>query len=269
MTKMRVNIYSEKGVKTPTTIELPKEIFEIKPAETALRQYIHVYRINQRQGTASTKTRGEVRGGGRKPWRQKGTGRARQGSIRSPLWPGGGITHGPQPHDFEAAMPKKVRELALRWALSQKTSSGNLRVLGGFTLKTPKTAPAAALIRKLGLKKPLVVLPEPDVVASRSFRNIEGTKISTAGQLNAYDVVDCGDVLLFKESIGKLKERLEKKAKSKVIKAKSGSVGNKPKVETKPKRVAKPAKSSKQELKSAPEPKRQVAAKSKTRRAKK
>ncbi|OGC53968.1 50S ribosomal protein L4 [candidate division WWE3 bacterium RIFCSPHIGHO2_01_FULL_48_15] len=261
MTKMRVNIYSEKGVKTPTTIELPKEIFETAPAETALRQYIHVYRINQRQGTASTKTRGEVRGGGRKPWRQKGTGRARQGSIRSPLWPGGGTTHGPQPHDFEADMPKKVRELALRWALSQKTSSGNLRVLGDFTLKTPKTAIAAKLIDKLGLKKALVILPEPNFVAARSFRNIGGTKIRTAGQLNAYDVVDSGGLLIFKESIGKLKERLEKKTESKTTKAKSESAGNKPKVETKPKLVAKPAKSAK--------PKRKVAVTSKAKRAKK
>lgn len=208
---MRVNVYSEKGVKTASTIELPKEIFGVEKGEVALRQYIHVYWVNQRQGTASTKTRGEVSGGGRKPWRQKGTGRARQGSIRSPLWPGGGTTHGPKPHEFEAALPQKVRDLALRFALSQKASSDRLRVLSNFALKAPKTAPAAELLNKLELKKTLVVMPEPSEVVSHSFRNIEGTKVTTASQLNASDVVDSGDLLLFKESVGKLKERLEEK----------------------------------------------------------
>lgn len=215
---MRANVYSEKGIKTPTTVELPKEIFGIKPNEVALRQYLHVYRINQRQGTASTKTRGEVRGGGRKPWPQKGTGRARQGSIRSPLWVGGGISHGPKPKDFEATIPKKMRDLALRSALSDKAVTGAVTVLKEFAPKVPKTSLAVGLLKRLDLRKPLVVLPEKLDSAIRSFRNIEGVRINLVKELNAYEVVDSGDLLLFKESIGKLKERLGRKEKPTVKK---------------------------------------------------
>ena len=119
---MKVNVYSEKGAKLQSKVELPKDIFGIKPNKAALRQYIRVYRINQRQGTVATKTRGEVRGGGKKPWPQKGTGRARHGSIRSPIWVGGGVAHGPRPRKFGLSIPKKIRDLALRSALSAKVS---------------------------------------------------------------------------------------------------------------------------------------------------
>lgn len=208
---MRANVYSEKGIKTPTTVELPKEIFGIKPNEVALRQYLHVYRINQRQGTASTKTRGEVRGGGRKPWPQKGTGRSRQGSIRSPLWVGGGIAHGPQPKDFEATMPKKMRDLALRSALSFKAAASKVHVLSDFKPKLPKTSAAVALLKRLGVKKPLLVAPEVNLLVVRSFRNIPGVRVREAGALNAYEVVEADDVLVLKDGLGKLKERLVSK----------------------------------------------------------
>ncbi len=166
---MRVSVYSEKGTKTASTAELPKDVFEVKPNEAALRQYVHIYQINQRQGTVATKTRGDVSGGGRKPWAQKGTGRARQGSTRSPIWVGGGATHGPQPHGFSAAFPEKIRNLALRSALSEKAAGGKVFVVGEFAPKEPKTALAAQLLRKLGAKKPLVVTSEKDETVNRSF----------------------------------------------------------------------------------------------------
>src|SRR4030043_522429 len=117
---MRGSVYSEKGTKTASTAELPKDVFEVKPNEAALRQYVHIYQINQRQGTVATKTRGDVSGGGRKPWAQKGTGRARQGSTRSAQWVGGGKVHTPKPRKYTKLMPRKMRHAALRSALSVK-----------------------------------------------------------------------------------------------------------------------------------------------------
>ena len=211
MTKMRVHIYSEKGIKTERTTELPKEIFEIKPNETAMRQYLHVYQINQRRGTVATKTRGEVAGGGRKPWAQKGTGRARQGSTRSPIWVGGGATHGPKPYDFAAVLPRQIRDLALRSALSEKAAADKIFVVGEFSPKYPKTSLAASLLHNLGAPDPLVVIPEKDEKITRSFRNIEGVVLETAAALNPFEVVKAKSVVLLKESIETLKNRLVKK----------------------------------------------------------
>lgn len=206
---MKVDLYSEKGTKLTTKVELPKEIFGIAPNETALRQYIHVYQVNQRRGTVKTKTRGEVRGGGRKPWRQKGTGRARHGSIRSPLWVGGGVAHGPKPREFALSIPKKIADLALKSALSLKAKEGKVRVFRELTFKEPKTAKAAALLRKLKLEKQvLMVTSEKDENLYRSFRNLKGVEVKNAQALNAYDVALAEDTLFLKEALGKLKERL-------------------------------------------------------------
>src|SRR3972149_22227 len=130
---MKVDIYSEKGTKGTTKAELVKEIFEIKPNDAALRQLVRVYQVNQRAGTVSTKTRSEVSGGGRKPWAQKGTGRARHGSTRSPIWVGGGITFGPRPRHFELSIPKRIRDLAFKSALSQKTKDERVHVIDSFS----------------------------------------------------------------------------------------------------------------------------------------
>lgn len=206
---MKVDLYSEKGTKLTTKVELPEEIFGIKPNETALRQYLHVYQTNQRRGTVSTKTRGEVRGGGRKPWRQKGTGRARHGSIRSPIWVGGGVAHGPKPRKFALSIPKKIANLALKSALSLKAKEGKIRVLRELTFKEPKTAQAAKLLKKLKLeRRVLVVTPERDEKLYRSFRNIKGAEVRATRNLNAYDAVAAEDALFLREAIGKLKERL-------------------------------------------------------------
>lgn len=208
---MKVNLYSEKGTKLSSKVELPKEIFGIKPNEAALRQYLRVYQANQRRGTASTKTRGEVRGGGRKPWRQKGTGRARHGSIRSPIWVGGGVAHGPKPRKFSLSIPKKAASLALKSAFSLRAKEEKIKVLQKLTFKEPKTAQAAKLLEKLELRRRvLVVTPERDVKLYRSFRNIEGAVVRTAQNLNAYDVVLAENILFLKEALGKLEERLIK-----------------------------------------------------------
>lgn len=205
---MRVSVYSEKGVKTKSTMELPEEIFGVKPNDAVLRQYVHVYRINQRQGTVSTKTRGEVSGGGKKPWAQKGTGRARHGSIRSPIWVGGGVTHGPRPHKFAADFPKKMRSLALRLALSEKASEGLVLVVEEFSPKIPKTKPARELLQKLGARRPLVVFPSPGDTARRAFRNLERVGLADASALNPYEVLKAREMILFRKSVEQIKERL-------------------------------------------------------------
>lgn len=206
---MKVDLYSEKGTKLTTKIELPKEIFGITPNEVALRQYLRVYQVSQRRGTVATKTRSEVRGGGRKPWRQKGTGRARHGSIRSPIWVGGGVAHGPKPRKFALAIPKKIRDLALKSALALKMKEGRVKVLRKLTFKEPKTARAAKLLKKLKLgRRVLIVTPERDEQLYRSFRNIERVEVRASRNLNAYDVVLSEDLILLKEALGKLKERL-------------------------------------------------------------
>lgn len=229
---MKVNVYSEKGAKLQSKVELPKDIFGIKPNKTALRQYIRVYQINQRQGTVATKTRGEVRGGGKKPWPQKGTGRARHGSIRSPIWVGGGVAHGPHPRGFGLSIPKKVRDLALRSALSAKAAEGQVYVVSQFSPKEPKTALAAALLKKLSLEKPLVVTPKKDETVVRSFRNIPGTHVEEVTSINPYTVVRAKNILLLQESIDVLKERLKKPVKKKVTEEKK----------VKARKVEKPAK---------------------------
>lgn len=206
---MKVNLYSEKGTKLTTKVELPKEIFGIEPNEAVLRQYLHVYQVNQRRGTASTKTRSEVRGGGRKPWRQKGTGRARHGSIRSPIWVGGGVAHGPKTRKLSLSIPKKSANLALKSAFSLKAKEEKIKVLRGLTFKEPKTSQAVKLLEKLKLRgRALIVTPERDEKLYRSFRNIKGVVVKTAQNLNAYDVVLAEETIFLKEAIGNLKERL-------------------------------------------------------------
>ncbi len=212
LNNMKVDLYSGTGTKLTAKAELPGEIFGIEPNEAALRQYLHVYQANQRLGTVKTKTRGEVSGGGRKPWRQKGTGRARQGSIRSPIWVKGGVAHGPKPRDFSLSISKKVSRLALRSALSFKAGEERIKVLQGLEFEKPKTSAAAALLKKLGFEKRagrvLVVLPEANLNTYCSFRNIEKVEVRTARELNAYDTALAGDLVILRDSITKLKERL-------------------------------------------------------------
>ena len=214
---MKVDIYSEKGTKGTTKAELPKGIFEIKPNETALRQFVRVYQVNQRAGTSSTKTRSEVSGGGRKPWAQKGTGRARHGSTRSPIWVGGGITFGPRPRTFELSIPKRIKELALKSALSQKTKEGRIFVIADFAPAKPKTAEAVALFKKLGAERPLLVVGEESKNAALSLQNIQNAQIQSAQYLNAYDVLKSRELIFTKDGLTVLENRLSGKTKTATV----------------------------------------------------
>jgi large subunit ribosomal protein L4 len=199
---MKTDLYSEKGTKLSTRVDLPGDVFGIDPNEAALKQYIHVYQTNQRRGTVKTKTRSEVSGGGRKPWRQKGTGRARHGSTRSPIWIGGGIAHGPQPRKFALSVPKKIAKLALRSALSLKAKEGKIKLLEGLSFEVPKASAAAKLLGKLKLGTRIL-------------------EVRATQNLNAYDVVLARDLVLLRGSIGKIEERLGKKETG----GKSGKTG--------------------------------------------
>ena len=163
-----------------------------------------------RSGTASTKGRSEVRGGGRKPWRQKGTGRARAGSIRSPLWKGGGTIHGPQPRDHRLKVNRKVRRLALRSALSVRAGEDRVMVLEDFTFSEPKTKLAASIFRALGVDdNVLLVLPEDDENVVKSMRNLPGVEVIRVDFLNTYDVLANDRVIFTRASLDKLQEGVE------------------------------------------------------------
>src|SRR5690606_2370803 len=189
--------------------ELSDEIFGAPVNHALMHQAVRVYLANRRAGTASTRTRGEVRGGGRKPWRQKGTGRARHGSIRSPLWRGGGVIFGPKPRSHRLLMPKKARRQALRSALSAKLRDGELTVVDAFQLPELKTKAVAAVVQQLGGgRKPLLVIPEPDQGLRRAARNIPGVRTVVAACLNTYEVLDSSRLLITRDAVKKVEEVL-------------------------------------------------------------
>jgi large subunit ribosomal protein L4 len=179
------------------TVELDDALFGIEPNEAVLHQVVTAQLAAKRSGTHSTLTRAEVRGGGAKPWRQKGTGRARQGSTRAPHWAGGGVAMGPKPRDYSQKTPKKMIELALRSALSDRASEGKVAVVDAWDFAAPKTREAKEALDTLGLTgKVLVVLEHDDVTAAKSFRNLPGVQPIRASQLNAYDIL-CNDWIVF------------------------------------------------------------------------
>jgi large subunit ribosomal protein L4 len=184
-------------------IELDAEIFGIEPNHAVLHQVITAQLAAKRSGTASTKTRAEVRGGGRKPWRQKGLGRARHGSIRSPQWVGGGIAHGPKPRDFTQRTPKKMKRLALRSALSARASEASVKVIEDIDWTAPKTKQAVSLLQAVGAEgKTLVVLSKLDGVAGRSFRNLPDVLLCEPGHLTPYDVLWADQVVFTSHTVG-------------------------------------------------------------------
>ncbi|NQV06057.1 50S ribosomal protein L4 [bacterium] len=190
MAENRVAIlYSSAGVETGE-VALDPEIFGIEPNVPVMHQVVTAQRAAGRSGTASTKTRSEVRGGGRKPWRQKGLGRARHGSIRSPQWRGGGVVHGPKPRSYAQRTPKKMKRLALRSALSARAAESHIKVIESFDWDEPKTKRAVALLEAMGLQgKTLFVLGSGDDIAVRSLRNLQNLVLLPANQLNTYDVL--------------------------------------------------------------------------------
>ena len=188
-------------------IELSDSIFGVDVNSDVMHQVVVNYLANQRQGTQSAKTRAEVRGGGKKPWRQKGTGRARHGSTRSPIWTGGGVTFAPKPRDYSYTVNKKVKRLALRSALSSKVLAENVIVLDGFELDAIKTKDVAAVLNNLGVVgKALIVLPENDQTIVRSARNIRGVDTTFVGQINTYEVLNHTKCIILKDAVSKLEE---------------------------------------------------------------
>ena len=186
------------GGKKAGSVELPEEIFGVQVNVPVMHRVVRAQLAAARAGTHSTKTRSEVRGGGRKPWRQKGTGRARQGSIRAPQWTGGGVVFGPKPRDHELRVNKKEKILALRSALTDRRAGGNLMVLDALDFDAPKTAEAAALLEALGIagRKLLLVVDGLEEAAIKSFRNLTNVHLLTFDQLNTYDVL-ASDVVAF------------------------------------------------------------------------
>ena len=189
------------------SIELNDSIFGIEPNMSAMHLVVVGYLANQRQGTQSTKTRSEVSGGGKKPWRQKGTGRARQGSTRAPQWYHGGIALGPKPRTYGISINKKVRRLAMKSALSSKVAAEEMLVLDSIKLDAIKTKAMAEMFAALKAgKKVLVVLPENNEVIYKSIRNIEGAKVSTVNTLNVYDILNCDSLVVLKDAVTKIEE---------------------------------------------------------------
>ena len=196
-------------------VDLPKAIFDEKPNMSVMHQAFLRQMANARQGTASTKTRGEVSGGGAKPYRQKGTGRARHGSIREPSMKGGGVVFGPHPRSYEQRMPKQMRRLALRSALSQKALDGQVRIIESFVFDEPKTKQAVELMDAIGFdKSALIVLPAPNGVVSRSFENLSGTKTILARNLNIRDLFTHTYLLLSKDCLELLEENFSPREKN-------------------------------------------------------
>jgi len=182
---------------------LDPTIFGIEPNTDVMHQVVTAQRAAARSGSASTKTRAEVRGGGRKPWRQRGLGRARHGSIRSPQWKGGGVAHGPKPRSYAQRTPKKMKRLALRSALSVRASADAIKIVDSFEWEGPKTKSAVALLEGMGIEgKTLFVLSASDRIARRSVRNLPGVNALTVDQLNTYDVLWADAVVFTTDTIG-------------------------------------------------------------------
>ena len=195
-------VYDSSGAQTGD-MALDAEIFGIEPNTAVMHQVVTAQRAAARSGTASTKTRAEVRGGGRKPWRQKGLGRARHGSIRSPQWAGGGVAHGPKPRSYAQRVNKKMKRLALRSALSARAASADVKVVQSFDWDTPKTKSAVAMLDAMGVTgKALFVLGPSDRIVERSVRNLPTVNVLTVGQLNTYDVLWADTVVFTADTVG-------------------------------------------------------------------
>jgi large subunit ribosomal protein L4 len=204
---MDAKLYAPDGASKGVT-KLPDELFAQPVHEHLLWLSVKRHLGNQRQGTAKVKGRGEVSGGGRKPWRQKGTGRARSGSNTSPLWPGGGRAFGPEPRDYRTELPRKQRRAALAAALSQKAADQAVSVLESLTLEAPQTKRMAAVLKALGLydKRTLLVLGEADANVVKSCRNLRNLRTTMAHQINAYELLDCEQVLLTAGGLKRVQE---------------------------------------------------------------
>ncbi|WP_296078974.1 50S ribosomal protein L4 [uncultured Eubacterium sp.] len=202
----QVQVYNQEGRKT-SKLELADSVFGIEPNADAMHLAVVSYLANQRQGTQSTLTRSEVSGGGAKPWRQKGTGRARQGSTRSPQWTHGGIALGPKPRKYKVELNKKVKRLAMKSALSAKVADEEMMVVNKIELEGIKTKAIVEMLTKLkAAKKTLIVTDSVDEVIYKSARNIEGVKVATVNTLCVYDILNCDSFVVLKDAAKKIEE---------------------------------------------------------------
>ena len=202
----QVQVYNQEGIKT-SKLELADSVFGIEPNADAMHLAVVSYLANQRQGTQSTLTRSEVSGGGAKPWRQKGTGRARQGSTRSPQWTHGGIALGPKPRKYKVELNKKVKRLAMKSALSSKVAGEEMMVVNKIELDGIKTKAIVEMLAKLkSAKKALIVTAEADETIYKSARNIEGVKVATVNTLCVYDILNCDSFIVLKDAAKKIEE---------------------------------------------------------------
>lgn len=187
-------------------IDLPEELFAATISEASVHQAVVNQLANKRQGTQSAKTRAEVRGGGRKPWRQKGTGRARQGSIRSPQWKGGGVVFAPKPRDYSYKLPRSTRQAALRSALTSKFEEGKLVVVDNITFDAPKTKDMVNFISNVGAVKPLIVTEKVDKNVYISARNLQKTAVTFADLINVYDIVKHDTLVVSEAALARIEE---------------------------------------------------------------
>ncbi len=201
----KANVYSSAGQSTGQ-VELPEAFFGVKPRAHHLWRSVNTHLANQRLGTVKTKRRGEVSGGGKKPFKQKGTGNARQGSIRAVQFVGGGIAHGPKPRDYSLALPKKMRRQALLESLSDKAAQGKILVIEGVQFTTPKTKQAAGLLNSLGLngQKCLIVVDAANDATLKSFRNLSKAKVLSRENLNTYEILTHDVVILTQATLRQL-----------------------------------------------------------------
>ena len=187
-------------------IDLPEELFAAKISEASVHQAVVNQLANKRQGTQSAKTRAEVRGGGRKPWRQKGTDRARQGSIRSPQWKGGGVVFAPKPRDYSYKLPRSTRQAALRSVLTSKFEEGKLVVVDNITFDAPKTKDMVSFISNVGAVKPLIVTEKVDKNVYISARNLQKTAVTFADLINVYDILKHDTLVVSEAALARIEE---------------------------------------------------------------
>ena len=201
----KLALYNMEGQKTGS-MEASDAIFAVEVNESVLHTVVVNHLANKRQGTQNTKTRTEVRGGGKKPWRQKGTGRARQGSIRAPQWVGGGVALGPKPRSYRYSVNKKIKRIALKSAITAKYNEYAVYVVDGLSLEEIKTAKIAALLKGLEVSSALIVTADADNNIYKSSRNIMGVDASHVGTLNTYDILKHKALVLSKEAVAKIEE---------------------------------------------------------------
>ncbi|MCF6465199.1 50S ribosomal protein L4 [Clostridium sp. Cult2] len=202
----KVNVYNMLGEQVGE-IELSEDVFGVDVNQHVLYEVVKNQLANKRQGTQSVKTRAEVRGGGRKPWRQKGTGRARQGSIRAPHWVGGGVSFAPKPRDYSYKVPKKVKRLAIKSALSSKVLNNEMIVLEGLNLEEPRTKEMVKILENIKAgKKALIVMDEMNINVIKSARNIPNVETAFVNTLNVYDILKFDSFIITKDAVRKVEE---------------------------------------------------------------